>query len=132
MMICTNGPLPGMGIAFPDVCNTPVGPAVVPIPYPNIVGHATAIPDQFNFMIMGFPVHNMAAMFPMSQGDEIAVLGGEMSGTVMGPGSYIGTIADQLLVGGMPAVTVACPIMGNGINAFGVSMTPTQVIVDVL
>ena len=26
----------GMSIAFPDVCKTPIGPAVVPIPYPNI------------------------------------------------------------------------------------------------
>ena len=26
----------GVTMAFPDVCKTPVGPAVVPIPYPNI------------------------------------------------------------------------------------------------
>ena len=26
----------GMSIAFPDVCKTPAGPAVVPIPYPNV------------------------------------------------------------------------------------------------
>lgn len=26
----------GKNLVFPDVCRTPIGPAVVPIPYPNL------------------------------------------------------------------------------------------------
>jgi len=26
----------GVSVVFPDVCKTPIGPAVVPIPYPNV------------------------------------------------------------------------------------------------
>ena len=32
----------GMSTVFPDVCKTPVGSAVVPIPYPNTKSNPTA------------------------------------------------------------------------------------------
>ena len=41
-----NTQMMGMDMAFPDVCLTPAGPAVVPIPYPNIAMGPTAIPSQ--------------------------------------------------------------------------------------
>ena len=34
----------GTSVVFPDVCKTPVGPSIVPIPYPNI-GKASDISD---------------------------------------------------------------------------------------
>jgi hypothetical protein len=39
----SSGPIPGMDFGFPDVCNTPLGPVVTPIPYPNFTRHTDTI-----------------------------------------------------------------------------------------
>ena len=66
-----NTQMMGMDLGFPDVCLTPAGPAVVPIPYPNIAMGPTAIPDQFTMFIMAMPVHNLGTEVPLTNGDNV-------------------------------------------------------------
>lgn len=69
----------GMSTVFPDVCKTPVGSAVVPIPYPNI-GQATdtskgpksVTTDKKMPMVKG-------AQYSKSSGDEAGTLKGIIS-----------------------------------------------------
>ena len=70
----------GMSIVFPDVCKTQVGPAVVPIPYPNIgmasdtdKGPKSVTTDKKMPMVKG-------AIYTKSTGDEPGVHKGIISG----------------------------------------------------
>lgn len=130
MAFCdTNGPLPAMAMAFPDACMTPVGPVVVVMTYPNMAMKVMAIPAQFNFMAMGFPVHNIAAIIPITEGDEAGVLLGVMSGLEMGPAEYMEGSA-ILLAAGVPATTLGASTMQNSTNAFGFEIAPTQTVLS--
>lgn len=69
----------GMSTVFPDVCKTPVGSAVVPIPYPNIgkasdtsKGPKTVLTDGKMPMVKG-------AVYSTSTGDEAGTLKGIIS-----------------------------------------------------
>jgi hypothetical protein len=74
----------GMSIAFPDVCKTQVGPAVVPIPYPNIgmasdtdKGPKSVTVDKKMPMVK-------AAIYKQSAGDEPGIHKGIISGKTKG------------------------------------------------
>lgn len=69
----------GMSIVFPDVCKTPVGSAVVPIPYPNIgqasdtsKGPKSVTTDKKMPMVKG-------AQYSKSSGDEPGTMKGVIS-----------------------------------------------------
>jgi hypothetical protein len=71
----------GKSIVFPDVCKTPVGNAVVPIPYPNMgqssdtsKGPKTVTTDGQMPMVKG-------AIYSKSTGDEAGRLKGVISST---------------------------------------------------
>ena len=71
----------GISIVFPDVCKTPVGSAVVPIPYPNIgqssdtsKGPKSVKTDKKMPMVK-------KAVYTKSSGDEPGVQKGIISGT---------------------------------------------------
>lgn len=123
-----NGPMPALDLGFPDVCNTPMGPAVVPIPYPNINMSTMGIPTQFRFLLMCMPAHNMTTVRAMSMGDNAGVVLGIMSGMVMGPGLAMNG-SSNLFIGGPPATKMAMPTKQNGAgpNAFGMSISPSQI-----
>ncbi|MEZ4296623.1 MAG: PAAR-like domain-containing protein [Polyangiaceae bacterium] len=105
----TNGP--GMSIGFPDVCMTPAGPAVVPIPYPNIAPHATAAPFALTVFLTKRPGLNMGSKVPMTTGDE----GGVAHPMIKGPGSF--TMGNpKVFVEKLPGIHLTCPTMGNGVN----------------
>ncbi len=74
----------GLSTVFPDVCKTPVGPAVVPIPYPNIgmasdtsKGPKSVITDGKMPMVKG-------AKYSTSTGDEAGVAKGVISSSTKG------------------------------------------------
>ena len=74
----------GLSTVFPDVCKTPVGPAVVPIPYPNIGmasdtsnGPKSVITDGKMPMVKG-------AKYSTSTGDEAGVAKGVISSSTKG------------------------------------------------
>ena len=71
----------GLSTVFPDVCKTPVGSSVVPIPYPNIgkasdttKGPKSVKTDAKMPMVKG-------ARYSKSTGDEAGSVGGVVSGT---------------------------------------------------
>ena len=68
MFVRSQGPIPGMDFAFPDVCLTPVV-VPVPIPYPNIALSSAAVPTVTNMFIMGMPAQNLMTMGATSLGD---------------------------------------------------------------
>ena len=126
-----NTQMMGMDMAMPDVCLTPAGPAVVPIPYPNIAMGPTAIPNQTIVFIMAMPAHNLGTIIPLTNGDNAGVAMGVASGTVMGPSRHL-TAAFTVLYGGMPATRLTSMSLQNSTNAPGARLVPSQSIVLLL
>jgi hypothetical protein len=126
-----NTQMMGMDLGFPDVCLTPAGPAVVPIPYPNIAMGPTAIPSQFTMFVMAMPVHNLGTEIPLTNGDNAGVATGVASGTVMGPSRHL-TGAFTVLVDGMPLTRLTSMSLQNSTNAPGVRLVPSQPVMLVL
>ncbi|HUB10756.1 MAG TPA: DUF4150 domain-containing protein [Acetobacteraceae bacterium] len=121
----------GMDMAMPDVCLTPAGPAVVPIPYPNIAMGPTAVPSQTVVLIMAMPAHNLATITPLTNGDNAGVAMGVASGTVMGPSRHL-TGSFTVLYGGMPATRLTSMSLQNNTNAPGARLVPSQPLVLLL
>ncbi len=119
----------GVSIATPDVCTTPVGPSVVPIPYPNIAQNAMADPSTAvqKVLINGAPAHTLQTIVPTSSGDEAGVIGGVMSGMIMGQCRHL-MGASNVLIGGMPATRMTDTTGQNGssFNVQGSTMSPSQ------
>ena len=126
-----NTQMAGTDLAFPDVCLTPAGPVVVPIPYPDIAMGPMAIPNQTVVLIMGMPGHNLGTVIPLTNGDNAGVAGGVASGTFMGPSRHI-TAAFTILYGGMPATRLTSMTMQNSTNAVGARIAPSQTVVLLL
>jgi carboxyl-terminal processing protease len=111
----------GMNIGFPDVCLTPVGPVVVPIPYPNFAMNVMAAPFSPIVKVTMMPALNMASKIPMTMGDEPGVahpMFKQMGAYTMGnPIVYV----DKL-----PAINLLCPTTGNNMNdALGAVLVPS-------
>jgi hypothetical protein len=74
----------GICMAFPDVCNTPSGPSMVPVPYPNVAQLATATGTASTVTAGGKAVIVKSSEIPTSSGDEAGSGGGVTSGTTTG------------------------------------------------
>jgi len=74
----------GMSMVFPDVCKTQVGPAVVPIPYPNIGQSADTSKGPKTVLTDGKMPMVKEAQYSKSSGDEAGALKGVMSSDQMG------------------------------------------------
>lgn len=101
----------GMNIGAPDVCLTPVGPAVVPIPYPNFALNAQAVPFS--------PIVRLSMVNALNQGSTIPVTFGDDPGvahpTFKGTGAY--TMGNPIVyVDSLPAINLCCPTTGNNVN----------------
>lgn len=127
MFICTAGG--GSTMAMPDVCKTPAPPAPpIPIPYPNMAQLAMGMPPVTNVLIVGAPSLNKASKIPISTGDEPGVLGGVISGTIIGEVEFImGSLI--VTIGGKPAVRLGDPVKANKGNAVGSVIAPSQSVV---
>jgi hypothetical protein len=120
-----NTQMMGMDMAFPDVCLTPVGPVMAPIPYPNIAMGPTAIPSQMTVFIMAMPAHNLATVTPLTNGDNAGVGEGVASGMVMGPARHL-TGSFTILYGSAPATRLTSMSLQNSTNAPGARLVPSQ------
>jgi hypothetical protein len=69
----------GMSTVFPDVCKTPVGSAVVPIPYPNIGKSSDTSKGPKSVVTDGQMPMVKEAQYSMSSGDEAGSLKGVIS-----------------------------------------------------
>lgn len=123
----------GMDLAFPDVCNTLVAVATVPIPYPNIAIRTTAIPNVTNIFTECMPDHNLLTTTPLTNGDQAGLLLGLVSGLIMGPSKNLfGSV--KVFKDVMPATKMLSPTGQNGEipNAPGVSLLSGQFKVMIL
>ena len=125
----------GMCNAIPDVCLTPAGPAVVPIPYPNIAMCMMAIPPTtaMKILISGGPAHNLGTKIALSNGNQPGVMGGVKSRMIMGPAKYLmGSTATMFQ--GKPAARLTSMTGQNGsnMNAIGATIAPSQTKVLIL
>lgn len=83
-------PTMGIAFAFPDVCITPVGPAQVPIPYPNIaqLNQASGITNESGKELLvgpnSLPVLLLDSEVSTTSGDEAGSGGGVQSGSIKG------------------------------------------------
>lgn len=124
MFARSQGPIPGIDFAFPDVCLTPAL-VPIPIPYPNFVLSVTCIPTVLNQFIMAMPVHNLMTMSAISMGDNAGVNGGVASGIFMGPGRHL-MGSTNIFRGAAPATKMLDPTLQNLTNAPGTALSPSQ------
>lgn len=101
----------GMNIGFPDVCLTPAGPAVVPIPYPNIAMNVQAAPFSVLVLITMMNALNMASKILMTSGDEAGVA----HPMIKQMGAY--TMGNPIVfIEKLPGINLLCPTTGNNMN----------------
>jgi carboxyl-terminal processing protease len=112
----------GANMGFPDICPTQVGPATVPVPYPNMAMHTMATPFSPNVKISMMPALNMMSKIPVTTLDEPA-----LPGTNKKMGQF--TMGNPIVsINGMPGINLACPTTGNAMqNALGAVTVPSAV-----
>ncbi len=113
----------GGNVGFPDVCNTPIAGAPVPVPYVNMALNAQAMPFSPTVKVSMMNALNLASKIPMTSGDEAGVLGP----MIKQMGGYTG--GDVVVsIDGLPAIRQAVPTYGNGMNnAVGIAAIPSAV-----
>jgi hypothetical protein len=116
----------GECMAMPDTCLTPAGPAMVPVPYPNVGMLPTATNTTTTVLVSNMPAVTQGTMLPMSQGDDAGVGGGVASGTIMGMVRFT-MASSKVRFQGQGAVTVTATTMQNMTNAVGAQVAPSQV-----
>ena len=79
----------GVTIAFPDVCKTQVGPATVPIPYPNIAKSSDTDKGSKKVKCDGNPICLKDSNFSTSVGDEPGALKGIASSKTKGKAEFV-------------------------------------------
>jgi hypothetical protein len=124
---------PAVNFAFPDCCNTTVGPAVVPLPYPNIALTSVAVPTVYNQFISVMNAHNQLTYGTVSMGDNAGLLLGVASGMTMGPHStLLGSV--KVFTGVAPATKMLAMTGANGLspNMVGATLSPSQLSVLII
>lgn len=100
----------GQNVGFPDTCNTPVGTATVPIPYPNTASHGSS--SGFANMV------NISGMNALCQKSTISSTSGDEAGTASatkGTGAFsLGSVI--VFIEGTPAITLSSLTSGNNMN----------------
>lgn len=107
----------GTVVTSPDVCNTPVGGAVVPIPYVNIASSADTARGSSTVTMDGNPVMIKSSVFGASCGDEAGKIGGIASGVIQGKAKFV-TTSNDVLVDGQPTGR-RCDLMVSNLSAAG-------------
>lgn len=119
-------------MAFPDVCKTPAGNVVVPMPYPNNWNCMISSKILPKILINNTPAINLKTEGQMTQGDQAGVQGGVVSGKIMGKAKCLmGSL--RLLLKGAPAILMGrSPTMHNNNNAPGqiISAGQTKILAD--
>lgn len=120
----------GQCVAFPDVCKTPAGPAVVLVPYSNIAKldqtkMSTAAQTVF---LVGKNAVTENTEITTSSGDEAGSIGGVISSMNKGPCKFkLGS--SVVLIEGYAAAYCGTQIGQNGSNnnaPLGVQVAPSQ------
>lgn len=123
----------GMAFGSPDVCKVPMPPqpAPVPTPFPNFGQLVTALKTSLFVKILNMPLLTSGSVVPLSQGDELGVGGGIVSGVNMNQVGFT-TASPVVYVEGDNAATWMSQTAHNGTNAnmpMGSAIVPSQTIV---
>ena len=98
-----NGKWLVIGIA-PDVCKTPVGSAIVPIPYPVIAKLGNSVKTLTHVKANGDELLTISGHIPTTLGDQAGLQKGIKSGTVGGKASYKKTQHSKTVRAGKQAI----------------------------
>lgn len=119
----------GTTFAMPDVCKTQMGPAVVPIPYPNMAEMMMGDPPADTVLVSGVPPLTKMSKIPMSEGDDAGTDGGLVSETFIQEVAFE-TCSMSVTFQGKPAVCLMDAVTANKMNAEGMVDSPSQVLVS--
>jgi hypothetical protein len=111
----------------PDTCNTIVGPATVPVPYPVVAQTSTANPVSSKVYICGSPALTKASKAKPVSGDQPGATGGGgiISATVMGEVEYISS-SGKVKIEGNFAVRQTDSVKMNDGNTVGLDISVCQ------
>ena len=111
----------GTNIGFPDPCNTIVGPATVPLPYPDLALNSQAMPFVPHVKLTMMNALNMATKIMMTCGMEAGAAHPLLKGT----GAY--TMGNPIVkVAFLSAINLLCPTTGNNMNnGLGAVLVPS-------
>ena len=102
---------PSQSFGAPDVCLTPVGPVIVPIPYPNFAAHAMACVFSTVVTANMLPALNLASIIALTTGDEPGVA----HWTIKGIGTFV--VGNPVVfIEGLPGIMLTAQTMGNKMN----------------
>lgn len=108
----------GQSTVFPDVCKTPVGPAVVPIPYPNLGQASDTTNGPKSVTVDGQMPMVKGAQYSTSTGDEAGSAKGVGSGTTQGVCEFMMYSFDVKLEG-KNVCRLGDPLFHNKKNTLG-------------
>jgi len=91
----------GTVVTSPDICLTPVGNALLPIPYVNVANSADTAQGSSTVSMDGNPVMIKTSLFSTSSGNEAGMIGGISSGVTQGKAKFV-TTSNDVLVEGQP------------------------------
>lgn len=102
----------GIVTTSPDVCMTPVGTSVVPIPYTNVAKSVDTDNGSKTVTVDGNPVMLKGSFFSVSSGDEPGTAGGISSGITKGKAKFVNYSFD-VFVEGKPVCRRLDPMVSN-------------------
>lgn len=82
-----------------DVCLTPSGNSVVPIPYPNVARSADADKTAGSVYVNGNPMCHIKSVFKKSTGDQAGRRKGIVSGKIKGEAAFVSASANVFVEG---------------------------------
>ncbi len=91
----------GGTVTTTDVCKTPMGSAVVPIPYVNVARSADVANGSATVTMDDNPIMLKDSVFSRSSGDEAGSLGGVASGVTGGKAKFV-NFSSNVFVEGRP------------------------------
>lgn len=98
-----------------DVCLTPIGNSIVPIPYPNVAQSRDADKTADSVLINGNPACHQKSVFSKSTGDQPGRRKGVVSGKIEDEASFI-TASFNVMIEGTPAVRAFDTMVSNKMN----------------
>ncbi|VAW72841.1 hypothetical protein MNBD_GAMMA10-2458 [hydrothermal vent metagenome] len=108
----------GFSLVFPDVCKTPIGPSVVPIPYPNLGKSSDTSKGPKSVKTDGKMPMVKTAQYSTSTGDEAGVLKGVISGKIKGVCEYM-MYSFDVKIEGKNVCRMGDPLFHNNKNIMG-------------
>lgn len=121
----------GMLLSPTDICLTPAGPDVVPVPYPNTAQPALGEPVCETVLICGAPALNLSSSIMPTNGDQAGASGGVVSAEIMGEAKFTeGSL--KVMLQGNPAVRLTATTSQNANNCVGTCLVPSQTVVIIM